>query len=220
MLINHEKKFIFIHVQKTAGISIESQLKESLSGTEVLHGRHGRVVDGIGEIGLDEWEKYYSFAFVRNPWDRMVSWYCMIQDAKINLPLYKKWFKHPFKSELWNYAITHSDNFESFIENCTEVVFDLGCYKSFAFNQIDYLTDDKGNIAVDFIGKFEELDKDFAKVCAHLKLDNILLSKKNQSKHLHYSSYYSEHSINIIKKRFARDIEAFGYTFDYTGFKS
>lgn len=218
MLINHEQKFIFIHVQKTAGISIESQLMHRLPSTELWHGRHGRAVDGINEIGLDVWSQYYRFAFVRNPWDRMVSWYSMIEEAKQNLPIYRRYFKNPFKSELWNYAINHSHDFESFIQNCTNVVFDLGCYKSFAYNQMDYLTDLKGNLTVDFVGRFENIKDDFTKITKHLNIDTLDLPRKNQSIHHHYSSYYTEQTIDIVRKRFIRDIQTFNYEFEYREF--
>jgi hypothetical protein len=219
VLINQEKKFVFIHVQKTAGISIESELMAKLPDTKIWHGRHGRALDGIDEVGFEEWKQYYSFAFVRNPWDRMVSWYSMIESARKNIPFYKKCFKKPFKSALWNYAINNSHDFESFVENCTDVIFDLGCYKSFAFNQIDYLTDSKGNLAVDFVGKFENINNDFTKITKHLMIEDIVLPQKNQSSHKHYSAYYNEHTIDIIKNRFERDIRAFNYEFDYREFK-
>ena len=213
MLINHDQKFVFIHVQKNAGISIEHTIKKHFPTTKVWHGRHGRASDGINEIGIEKWDQYYSFAFVRNPWDRMVSWYSMIQSAKKNLPFYKKWTKSPFESELWNYAINNSNDFESFLENCTDVIFDLGCYKSFAFNQMDYLTDEYGNIVVDYIGRFEDIDSEILTILHTIGIKDFVFPQKNKSQHQHYRTYYSAHAQRIVEERFSKDIQAFGYTF-------
>ena len=214
MLINKTKKFIFIHVQKNAGISVENILLGEFPGTVTWHGRHGRAIDGLGEMDRAEWEEYFSFAFVRNPWDRMVSWYAMIDAAKKNLSCFKRFRKNPFRSELWNYAINNSNDFESFLENCTETVFDLGCYKSFIFNQADYLSDKDGNIVVDFIGRFENLASDTDHIFKTLDLDSISLPKLNQSKHSHYSQWYNDKTKALVAERFAKDIALFGYQFE------
>lgn len=215
MLINKNKKFIFIHVQKTAGVSLERVLQREFPDTTQWHGRHGRVVDGLSEMPIKEWKEYFSFAFVRNPWDRMVSWYAMIKTAQSKLPFSQRFKRNPFTSELWNYAINNSHNFESFLENCTDTVRDLGCNKSFAFNQLDYLVDADGNIAVDFIGRFESISSDSIHVFKRLDFDLIGgLPRLNQTKHAHYSKWYNEKSKALIADRFAKDIELFGYQFE------
>ena len=214
MLINEQKKFIFIHVQKNAGISIEKILLNGFPDTRTWHGRHGRALDALAEMESTVWQQYYSFAFVRNPWERMVSWYAMIEEAKKNLSFFKRLKKKPFRSELWNYAIDHSNDFESFLENCTATIFDLGCHKSFIFNQIDYLTDKNGHVIVDFIGRFENLAADTDQVFKTLNLESVRLPKLNQGQHSHYSRWYNEKTRQLIEERFARDIVQFGYRFE------
>jgi len=214
MLINKKNKFIFIHVQKNAGISIENILLKEFLDTTPWHGRHGRVIDALGDMDAAEWESYFSFAFVRNPWDRMVSWYSMIDEARQKLSFFKRFRKNPFRSELWNYAINHSHDFESFLENCTATIFDLGCNKSFVFNQADYLTNKDGNMVVDFVGRFETLATDAETVFKKLELDSLGLPKLNQSKHAHYSSWYTDKTRELIAQRFAKDIALFGYEFE------
>lgn len=214
MLINEQKKFIFIHVQKNAGISFENILLGEFPGTKTWHGRHGRVVDGLRDMDVAEWEEYFSFAFVRNPWDRMVSWYAMIETAKKELSLFKRFRKKPFRSELWNYAIKNSHDFESFLENCTDTIFDLGCNKSFAYNQADYLTGPDGNIIVDFVGRFENISADSDHVFRTLGLESASLPKLNQTKHTHYSSWYNDKTRALVAERFARDIALFGFEFE------
>ena len=214
MILNKHKRFIFIHVHKTSGISIEHVLHEHFPDSRKWHGRHGRAIDGIHEIGEEEWDKFFSFAFIRNPWDRMVSWYAMIESARNKLPFYKRWSKKPFRSRLWNHAIARSHDFESFLKECTDVVFDLGCNKSFAFNQVDYLSNEEGDLVVDFIGRFENLTCDVSTLFTRLGLEGVCLPKLNKSAHSHYSEWYTPITRDLVGERFSRDIATFGYEFE------
>ena len=74
MLISHRQRFIFVHPQKTGGSSIETVLKARCPDAIHWHGRHGHAQAGLDEIGRERWKEYFSFCFVRNPWDRLVSW--------------------------------------------------------------------------------------------------------------------------------------------------
>lgn len=214
MLINKDKKFIFIHVQKTAGISMEQVLQEKFPGTVAWYGRHGRVVDGLGDMSPEVWREHFTFAFVRNPWDRMVSWYNMIERAQKKMSFWKRLKKKPFRSDLWNYAIANSTDFESFLENCRATIFDLGCNKNFSFNQVDYLADKDGNMMVDFVGRFENLAADTDYVFRMLGLSDTSLPKLNHNHHAHYSSWYNDKTRQLVAERFARDIALFGYEFE------
>jgi hypothetical protein len=167
-------------VQKDAGISMENVIKRRFPAVKTWHGRHGRALAGIRELGHERWNKYFSFAFVRNPWDRLVSWYAMIQDAKRRLPFLKRFSIRPFESELWNYAVRTSRDFESFLENCTAVVFDRDCDKSFAYNQIDYLSDEGGKLVVSFVGRFENLAADIGPVFERIGIANETLPRLNK----------------------------------------
>ncbi len=75
---NGTRKFAFIHVQKTGGSSIDELSRATVPdieryGPRHMGVRHARKV-------LYNWSDYYSFAFVRNPWERLVSWYSMVDD--------------------------------------------------------------------------------------------------------------------------------------------
>lgn len=216
MLVSQQSKFIFVHIQKTAGISITKVLQQRFPDAAHWHGRHGHTAQGIAEIGRDAWKDYYSFAFVRNPWDRLLSWYLMIEDARAELPIWKRWSKAPFKSTLWNQVVANSDDFESFLDNCVKPVDDRGTLKSFAYNQIDYLTDETGAIAVDYVGRFETLKSHVAEVFDRIHIADAELPRRNASSNgkSHYSARYTPRTRDLVAKRFARDIEAFGYRFE------
>lgn len=214
MIVSQKGKFIFVHVQKNAGISVEKVLKDRFSDARHWHGRHGHVINGIEEIGRESWDAYFSFSIVRNPWDRMVSWYSMIQREYKKLPSIKQASNAPFDSPFWNHVVRDSHDFESFLRNCTDVIYENDCHKSFAFNQADYLVDENGNLAIDFVGRFETLAADMSDVFRRLGIKRAKLPKKNTSRHVHYSEYYTPDTRDLVARRFEKDIEMFNYSFD------
>ena len=74
-------------------------------------------------------------------------------------------------------------------------------------NQTDWVDD-----RLDFIGKFENYDKDVKFIC-----DNLNISFKhvhlNKSTHNHYSTYYDQESIDLVAKIYKKDIEILGYDY-------
>ena len=69
MFINHTEKFVFIHVPKIAGVSVSSVLP-----IQETCGRHSPAIVVRRCLG-PLLKNYFCFAFVRNPWDRIYSWY-------------------------------------------------------------------------------------------------------------------------------------------------
>lgn len=204
MIINYDKKFLFIHIQKTAGSSIRDNLMNN-SGNEYFHYPHTL----LKHVRLtDEQERLFKFAFVRNPWDRLYSWYVMIRDKGPTTIFYR-------------YMLENANDFSGFLK-LTDVITDVykkrfkthvPNYKCIAFNQLDYITDHTGSINIDFIGRFENLEQDFRWVCNHLNLKNIPLKHINQTKHGNYRSSYKDDDIEHVYRMYKRDIDYFGYTF-------
>ncbi len=209
MLVSDEKRFVFVHVQKAAGTSITHALRKAAPDLDFVQGKHTRVSDapGVMQTYLDK--GYGSLAFVRNPWDRLVSWYerVMLRTKSYNPRNWKK-------SELWAYAKTHSHDFESFVLNCTDEIDDRGVKKSFAYDQMSYLCDPSGKLLVEHVGRFENLEDDFTRICAAIGLKAEPLPHRHASgKKRDYRSYYTDRSAEAVAIRFKRDIEAFGYEF-------
>jgi hypothetical protein len=78
--------------------------------------------------------------------------------------------------------------------------------------QKDFVTDSEGEMIVDFVGRYENLSKDFLKVCKILNI-NASLPHINKSSHMNYRSYYSAKTRSLVEENFSEDIELFGYTF-------
>src|SRR5918997_811826 len=166
VLVSHSRKLVFVHIQKTGGDTISRLLSDSVPDIFRLNAKHGFAVDAVKD--LKHWNEYFKFAFVRNPWDRLVSWYSMIRDAQTirwNQALVNRrkrsHLRQTRENKLWRYVLDNSSTFEEFIVNCTdEIEVDRGVFYSFTYNQLDYITNTKGDLLVDFIGRFENLGSD------------------------------------------------------------
>ena len=121
-------------------------------------------------------------------------------------------------NKLWNYVHQNSNSFKEFVENCTDELVDVrdgfNYRKSFTRNQFDYFTDSEGEISVDFIGRFENLQEDLDKVLARLGLPRYTLPIVNATKKKDYRTYYDDDTRKIVGIRFKKDIDHFGYTFE------
>lgn len=220
MLISHSHKLIFVHIQKTGGMTVTKVLRGNVPDISRLKQKHEFAIQAREE--LDDWDEYFKFAFVRNPWDRLVSWYSMIKNADIaqlsQIPIdqqRKGHLRQVRRNKLWRYVLDNSSTFEEFISNCTgEIEFREGVFYSFTFNQLDYVVDSNGNLLVDFIGRFENFQHDLLKVCNKLGIEPKSIPHVNRSSHRHYSSFYTPETEMIVRERFKRDIEYFGYEFE------
>ena len=211
MLISESKKFLFVHIQKTAGRSFEAVLRGHIPDLKNLAGTHDHTAWVKESIG-DKWDEYYKVAFVRNPWDRLVSWYTMIQE-KGNATWYKRWTGLGKYNKLRQYVLDNTNSFEEFIYKCVDIIDDTDGKKSFWYNQLDYISDQEGRVIVDYIGRFENLVRDTGTVFKNLGIEGASLPHKNSSSHRNYRSYYNDSTRDLVAERYARDIEYFGYEF-------
>jgi hypothetical protein len=204
------KPFIFIHIPKCAGTSIEQAFlpvatqrttfreltaedrhRYWLPGAEALQHRKLRAY-----ILNFQTNKYFKFSFVRNPWDRAVSQINYLASAARARVFQGKTFTDQVriycntKAMLWGH--------------------DLGA------NQVNYLAGTSGMVEMDYIGRFESLPADFNIVCEKIGIQPAppLSHIFNSQRKLHYSAYYDAESAELIGRRFAKDIDFFGYRFE------
>ena len=78
--------------------------------------------------------------------------------------------------------------------------------------QSKYIADKQGNILMDFVGRFENMEADFSEICEKLGIERRL-PHKNRSKHSSYQKYYTDKSYRLVKKAFEEDIALFNYEF-------
>jgi hypothetical protein len=212
MLTSPGKKFLFIHIQKTAGSSLRRALHYTLPDLRTVLGTHDTALQARRFLGEAEYSRYFVATFVRNPWDRLLSWYTMIIQTQARMPLWRKLCRKE-GPRLWQYVRENSNSFEEFIHRCTADVADRDGRKSFCRNQVEYLTDEEGRLIVDFVGRYESLHQDTERLFTRLGLAGVKLPHVNPSNHRHYSTYYSDDLAEVVRHRYARDIETFGYEF-------
>ncbi|EMZ5965086.1 sulfotransferase family 2 domain-containing protein [Campylobacter coli] len=192
----HDKyKCIFIHVPKVAGSSIERVIYQ----TDKWLVGHVKASD-YTKFDKDKFDSYFSFGFVRNPYDRVVSAYHYLKNDSPD-PCDIKWGR------------LHINNltFEEFILSLQDEEFkeEILSKNHFSF-QYKYLCDKNMNILVNFIGKFEKLDNDFKKILNILRRKDSLVHI-NKSKHLNYRDYYNSQIYKIIREIYRDDFEIFDY---------
>jgi hypothetical protein len=188
-----KEQFVFIHIPKCAGNSVTSDHFRNFSHD--LRNENFKYFKDSYERSLSK----FSFTFVRNPWDRLVSSYEYLKNGG-NCPL---------DAEDYLNLFSKYENFKEMVLNWEEVFFDQIHFKS----QSDWICDNDGNIIVDFVGKFENLQQDFDIVCDRMQIPRKKLPHTNKTNHKHYTEYYDDEIREIVAKKYARDIEYFGYKF-------
>jgi len=197
-MISHKYKFIFIHIPKTGGTSIEKIFYHDADKKDVENKHHK-----FSQIKNDK--NYFSFSFVRNPWDLTVSMYNYLWVSEFSFP--KSWrnTNPEFAKLSFSDWVTH-DYFQTGTIRCIDVPRREGE----GLLQYDWIKSDKN---IDFIGKFENLQADFNFVCGKIGIKPRKLPHVNNTNHRHYTQYYNKETSEIVAEKYARDIEYFNYEF-------
>ena len=186
MIVSDKHKFIFFHIPKTGGSSMTNHFSKYGKQKGQPHNSH-----------CDTNREFFRFGFFRNPWDRFVSKYFY----------FKAYGKTKAGNDLHSGQIVNRYNsFQQFTLNFPNIYEE---FKSPHWNpQVDWVED-----RIDFIGRFENLQEDFNIICDKIGIPKQQLPHKNKTKHKHYTEYYDEETKQIVAKKYAKDIEYFGYEF-------
>ncbi len=215
-MIVHKHKIIFIHIPKTAGSSIEKFFgidkishkwdrsnRLFLKGWDPVHKihlQHAKALDLLDKklILQDVWYEYFKFAFVRNPWDRAHSDYLWMKgDRKIE----GSFEDYILKKGVFEKHLTNLDSMHTRGDH--------------VFPQNEFVYDEKGNCLVNFVGKFENLQADFRKVCSMAGVEYKELPHEKKSKFLKpsYREFYDQSKKDLVADVYSKDIELFDYQF-------
>lgn len=237
MIVSHRHKFIFVKTRKVAGSTIERILAEHCGPEDIVspdpvpveeatnyEGRfnplpelvhtlspiqHARTLRDWRRrpkfychlsaysirhrIGPRIWDTYYKFTFERNPWDKMVSFYY--------------WYHR--------YRVKYKEPMPSFREHVLKRANVLWSDRLFPLDWKRYTLGNR--LAVDYVGRFENLREDLAHVLATIGLPAAkeLPREKGavRADRRHYSEAYDEQTKARVAELFSREIGEFGYTF-------
>lgn len=184
---SHGDNFTFIHINKTGGSSVAQALNLPLE--------HKTALEKIEIIGENNWARNISFTVVRNPWDKVVSHYHYRaktnQTGMRNNPIkFTQWVKRAYG----NRDPFYHDKPKMFMP------------------QTDWIVDKDGNVIVDEIIHFENIEEEFNDVLVKIGKQAFLphIKKSNRGG---YRQYYDEGTTEIVRNWFERDIERFDYQF-------
>ena len=165
----------------------------------------------------DIWGRYFSFAFVRNPWDRVLSFYAFRRQVRQLGPestlSFKEWLlRTADRVRSGDHAALNAEFAPHYGAGTVEKNYPEG-WRVKLDNALQMLTDEQGNVIVDVVGRFERLQQDFDAVCDRVGLDRAVLPHANKTDHDPYWKYYDEESKQIVAELFSRDIAHFTYSF-------
>ena len=208
MLISDSHQFIFLRMRKVASTSMQALLRplcipvpagklahiKSRARLEWDYHRyvsraHENILAARSRMPGEKFADYFKFAFVRNPWERLVSEYEFI----LNRPRHGR-----------HNRVKRLNSFNDFIQ--------MQIPRKDAY-QYNMLSDRKGLFLMDFVGKLENLDQDWATVCDRIGTEKQILPRKNVIERAPYQDYYDSGSIQLVAKHWATEIDKFEYTF-------
>ncbi len=216
MIVSHGRRFIFIHIPKTGGTALALALEARAMKDDILvgdtpkararrgrlHGvrtagrlwKHSTLADIAGLVGDAEVESYFTLTLVRNPWDRVVSYYHWLRGQA---------FAHPAV------GLARAQGFSGFLNHPqTVAALTMAPYAS-------YLRDWHGRERASLFARLEHLDDDLAPFQAHLGFRLTPLPRANASvRPRDWRPFYSDADADLLARIAAEDIARFGYRFD------
>ncbi len=219
MLYSADYNFLFVHVPKTAGSSMDIALRplcvspkrtilrsisRRLPIAEDAHHAHFRIHDTASFIREKLTPRIYdqltSFAIVRSPFDHAVSHYEYMKQYR-SAKIAEQFARMSFTDYL-EYRAFRRRPFDRLFVRLPD--------------QSHFLCDDTGKVQVGRILKFESLASDFAILAKELSLPNMEIPRINQAKSrkksAKLSDYYQDYTEDLVRKIYERDFDNFGYS--------
>jgi hypothetical protein len=201
------QNFVFVHVPRTAGSSIVRALQphclpqnNSMRGRLIYrlrlpalwqqcHFRHHQSMQAINvRLPASVQEGMFSFAFVRNPYDWLVSLYEYQRQASTHR----------------NHDSIRNMDFPAYVRH------EIARNKR---HQWPLLCDRQKQPLVQAIGRYENLQRDFNAICQRIGLTTVTLPHVNHSRHRSYQDYYDDQLRAAVARHWRTDLNMLGYDF-------
>ena len=207
MIVSHKHRFIFVAIPKTGTHSVRHGLREHMGEGDIEQARlfvekqfpipelarlgHGHI--SLTEVrpflGDEVFSDYLKFAFVRNPFDRFVS-YCAFATSREG-----SFARDPQR------VMRH-------------FLFVAPPHQHIIFRpQHLFLSDRDGTMLADMLGKVEDMQMSYDAIAARIGIASTPLDHANRSQRGAYRDYYDQELIDGVAKIYARDLELFGYDY-------
>jgi len=221
MIISNSHKFIFVHVMKTAGTSVSAAIDPFLRWNDIAVGgtrfgeqiqpafrerfglhKHSTAREIRAMVGADVWSSYFTFTFVRHPFDRIVSLYTWLQQTLQNAPP---------DAPQWSWqaaiAFRESQGFSEFIRH-ERFRNSLG-----GRPQFEWIYDDYGRCIVEFVGRFDDLDAARRTISDRTGVNLLPFGRHNAStaRTRHAELFSGEADYDYLHTLHEKDFELFDY---------
>ena len=206
MIVSALHKFIFVAIPKTGTHSVRQALRAHLGPQDLeqvglfvqkkfpipelarLQHGHLSLAQVQPYLRSEEFAEFFKFAFVRNPFDRFVS-YCAFmtrQSGEFDRDA-KAVMQHFIASPPWPHILFQP--------------------------QHSFVTSSEGEMLADDVGRVEEMQASYDRIAQRIGIPTATLDKVNSSDRKDYRDYYDQSLIDGVAKLYARDLELFGYEF-------
>jgi hypothetical protein len=201
ILVSHPDKLIWVAVAKAASMVMHVAMLQKIG---LPYGRwREAAIDSIEQVA--RMHGYFRFAFVRNPWARLFSCYV---DKIVGPSIRDQQFI------LGAYGLRPGMPFEDFVRRVAEI--DDPCADEHFVSQF-YSLAHRGRLAVDYVGRFENLPGDWNRLRTAFDLPEIPFtpvgSNRRQLDFGYHKPHYSPELAEMVARRYADDIRQFGYVF-------
>lgn len=214
MIISPGRQYIFAHMPKTGGTSFAAALEERAHKDDILIGdtpkalrrkprlaglsssgrlwKHSTLADIEGIVTQAQMNNWFVVTLVRNPWDRVVSYYHWLRDQR---------FDHPAV------GLAQSAPFSEFVLND-------GVRRALQANPVSHFTRDSlGHDQSNLVVRLERFTEDAVPFWDHLgfqlELPHLNRSQRTQS----YTNYYTDDTRAAVAEACREDILKFDYRF-------
>ena len=204
-VISLKHNFLFVHIPKTAGNALQNVLRAhsedrvvctmphhdgverfQLASDGYVLGKHSPLREYRRELGRSRFNQLFKFTVVRNPWERLISYY----------------FSPHRGATDWS-----REAFLAFVGEVRPAQY----YLSTRHRAIPWL---EPAASFDHVVRYENLDADFEALCRLVGIPHRPLEVRNRSSRGHYADYYDDELHSAVRNRCSWEIREFGYAFD------
>jgi hypothetical protein len=205
MIVSTRHRFIFVAIPKTGTHSVRQALREQMGPEdmeqvglfvrksfpipELARIRHGHLTlsQVRPHLGADVFDTFFKFGFVRNPFDRFVSYCSFITRQKGQFDRDpKSVMRHFLANPPWDHIL---------------------------FQLQHLFVTDEGRLLTDYIGRVERMQESYDEIARRIGIPTVPLARVNSSRRHDYRDYYDQELIDGVAKLYAPDLELFGYEF-------
>jgi len=209
MIVSHSRQFIFAAVPKTGTHAVRQALREHLDDGDVEQVglfvdkrfpwadlaaiRHGHL--SLRQVrpylGEDAFAGYFKFAFVRNPFDRFVSYCAFMLRGSDD-------FQRRPRDVMRHFLFTEPPEHHVLFQPQASLLVD----------------EDGATLLTDAVGRVEDMQGSYDAICARIGIAARALDRVNRTQRGDYRHYYDQALIDGVMARYGQDLDLFGYTFE------